>query len=169
MWRRKRVKKWVWCRSWSVIQVIHSVFIFKLLILFTVNGRIYRGCKSILLMARQFGKGSLMNSKSKLCQGSPGACSDGRVWKVQVKCLYLYWITLLFTQAVLHKSSATTGGNRSTQRKPAMFGWVKLDSTLLTFEQGNFNQIYISAWSRSRTFVTVLRVMHYHCVNKHLP
>ena len=82
-------------------------------------------------IVRQIGKGSLMNSKSTLCQGSPGACSVGRFWKVKVKCLYLYWTTLLFTQAALYRGpvvlglvllleeTEVPGGNRSTRRKPA--------------------------------------------------
>ena len=45
--------------------------------------------------------------------------------------------------------------NRSTRRKPAMLGRVKLDYTLLTRDQGNFNQI--TAKSRKRTLVTVVR------------
>ena len=62
---------------------------------------------------------------------------------------YFYWITPSATWAVLprgparvipHGSSVTTGGNRSTRRKPAMFGRVKLDNTLLTCDHGNFNR-----------------------------
>ena len=49
----------------------------------------------------------------------------------------------------------STGGNQNTRRKPAMLGRVKLDITLLTCDQGNFNQI--SARSRNRTLVTVVR------------
>ena len=80
------------------------------------------------------------------------------------KSLYLYWITLSATKAVLpwgpvrvtpHRSSDTTGGNCSTRRKPAMLGRVKLDNTLLTCDQGNFNQI--TARSRNQTIVTVVR------------
>ena len=48
-----------------------------------------------------------------------------------------------------------TGGNRSTRRKPVMFGRVKLDNTLFTYDQGNFNQI--TAWNRSRVLATVMR------------
>ena len=55
------------------------------------------------------------------------------------KCVFIYWITLV--RATPHRSSVTTGGNRSTRRKPAMFGRVKLDNTLLACDQGNFNQI----------------------------
>ena len=35
------------------------------------------------------------------------------------------------------------------------FGTVKLDTTLLKRDQGNYNQI--TAWNRNRTFVTVVR------------
>ena len=58
---------------------------------------------------------------------------------VKVKVLYLYWITLSATWVALprgpvkatpHGSIVTTGGNRSTRRKPAMFGRVKLDNIL---------------------------------------
>ena len=42
-----------------------------------------------------------------------------------------------------------------------MFGRVKLDNTLLTCDQGNFNQI--TTRSRNRTLVTVVRHVHYHC------
>ena len=38
-----------------------------------------------------------------------------------------------------------------------MLGGVKLDNTLLTCDKGNFNQI--TAWSRNRTLVTVVRDM----------
>ena len=84
--------------------------------------------------------------------------------KVKVKCLYLYWITLSATWAVLprgpiratpHESSVTTGGNRSTRRKPAMVGRDKLDNTLLTYDKGNFNQITARSWNRN--LVTVGR------------
>ena len=84
--------------------------------------------------------------------------------KVKVKCLYLYWITLSATEAVLprgpvrstpHGSSVTTGGNRSTRRKPEMLGRVKLDNTRLTCDQGNFS--HITARSQNRTLVTVMR------------
>ena len=83
---------------------------------------------------------------------------------VRVTCLYLYWITLPATWAVLprgpvratpHRSSVTTGGNRITRRKPATLGRVKLENTLLTCDKGNFNQI--AALSRNRTLVTVVR------------
>ena len=65
---------------------------------------------------------------------------------LKVKCLYLHWITLSATWAVLprgpvratpHGSSVTMGGNRSIGRKPAMLGRVKLDNTLLTFKSAN--------------------------------
>ena len=83
---------------------------------------------------------------------------------VPLKCLYIYWITLSAKRAVLpkvpiratpHGSSVSTGGNRSTRRKLAMFGRVKLDNTLLTCDQGNFNQI--TPRSRNRILVTVVR------------
>ena len=84
--------------------------------------------------------------------------------KVKVKCLHLNWITLSAIWAVLPRgpvrattplvSSVTTGGNRSTRRKPAMLGRVKLDNSLVTCDQGN-NQI--TAWSLNRTLVTVVR------------
>ena len=70
--------------------------------------------------------------------------------KVKVKYLYLQWITRQTTKAVLprhpvratlHGSSVTTEGNRSTRRKPVMLGKVILDSTLITCDQGIFNQI----------------------------
>ena len=48
-----------------------------------------------------------------------------------------------------------TGGNRSTWRKPAMLGRVKLGNTLLTCDQGNFNQI--TARGRNRTLVTAVK------------
>ena len=81
--------------------------------------------------------------------------------ETEVKCIYLYWITLSGIWAVLprgpvkatpHGSNVTTGGNRSTRRKPAMFGRVKLDNTLLTCDQGNFNQI--TARSQNQTQLT---------------
>ena len=84
--------------------------------------------------------------------------------KVKVKYLYLYWITLPVTRAVLpespiramlHGSSVTPRGNRSTRRKPAMLSRVKLDNTLLTCDQGNFHQI--TARSRNSTLATVVR------------
>ena len=52
-------------------------------------------------------------------------------------------------------TGVTTGGNRSTRRKPVMFGKVKLDNNLLTSDRGNFNQII--ARSMNRTVVTVVR------------
>ena len=55
------------------------------------------------------------------------------------------------------ESSVTTGGNRSTRRKPAMLGRDKLDSTLLTYDQGNFNQI--TAQSRNRTLAILKRTL----------
>ena len=67
--------------------------------------------------------------------------------------LYKYWIILSAIKvlsyspkgsplrATPHGSSVTTGGNQSTRRKPGMLGRVKLDNTLLTCDQGNFNQI----------------------------
>ena len=66
-------------------------------------------------------------------------------------------------RATPHGSSVTTRENGSTRRKPAMLGGVKLDSTLLTCDQGNFNQITARSWNQ--TLVTVVRHMHYHhCV-----
>ena len=44
-----------------------------------------------------------------------------------------------------------------TRRKPAMLGGDKLDNTLLTCDQGNFNQI--TARNRNRTLITVVRDM----------
>ena len=84
--------------------------------------------------------------------------------KVEVKYLYLYWITLSATLALLpigpvrvipHGSSVSTGGNRSNRKEPAMLGRVKLDNTLLTCDQGNFNQI--TARSQNQTLVIVVR------------
>ena len=84
--------------------------------------------------------------------------------KIKVKYLYLYWISLWATWVVLlggpvmatpFWSSVTKVGNRSTRRKPAMLGRVRLDNTLLTWDQGNFNQI--AARSRNRILVTVAR------------
>ena len=84
--------------------------------------------------------------------------------EVKGKYLYLYWITLSANWAVLlrgpvrttpHGSSVTTEGNRVFQRKPAMLGRVKLDNTLLTCDQGNFNRI--TARSRNWTLVTTVR------------
>ena len=49
--------------------------------------------------------------------------------------------------------SVTTGGNLSNQRKPVMLGTVKLDDTLLTCDQDDFNQL--TARSRNRTLVSV--------------
>ena len=81
-----------------------------------------------------------------------------------MKWLYLYWITLSATTAVLPRSplrstprgsSVTTGGNRSTRRKPAMFGRDKLDNILLTCDQGNFNQI--TECCRNRTPITLVK------------
>ena len=73
-----------------------------------------------------------------------------------LKCIYLYWITLSTTSTVLpkgpvrttpHASSVTTGGNWNTQ--------YKLNNTLLTCDQGNFNQA--TARSQNRIQVTVVR------------
>ena len=84
--------------------------------------------------------------------------------KGKVKCLYLYWITLSAFSAVLprspvrvapHGSSVTERGNRGIRRKRAMLGRDKLDNILLTCDRDNFNQI--TAWSRNRTLVTVVR------------
>ena len=81
----------------------------------------------------------------------------------EVKCFYLYWITLSAISVVLsrgpvsatpHGSSVIADGNRITRRKPAMLATVKLDNSLLTCDQGNFNQI--TARSRKRTLVTVV-------------
>ena len=47
------------------------------------------------------------------------------------------------------RAPVTTRGNRSTLRKPVVLGELKLDNTLLTGDQGNFNQI--TAWRCSRT------------------
>ena len=86
------------------------------------------------------------------------------MWWFSFECFYFYWITLSATVAVLPRgpvkatiygSSVTTGGNWSTWRKPAILGKVKLDNTLLTCDQGNFNQI--TAQSQNRTLVTVMR------------
>ena len=82
----------------------------------------------------------------------------------KVKYLYLYWITLSATRVALPRgpvrttpygSNVTTLGNRSTLRKPAMLGRIKLGNTLLTCGQGNFNQT--TARTRSRTLITVVR------------
>ena len=48
-------------------------------------------------------------------------------------------------------SSVTTGGNRSTRRKPAMLRRVVLDNTLLTCDQRNFNRTTVR--SQNRTLV----------------
>ena len=48
-----------------------------------------------------------------------------------------------------------------------MFGRVKLDNTLLTCDQDNFNQI--TAQSRNRTLVTVVRDMYTTTVPPALP
>ena len=45
--------------------------------------------------------------------------------------------------------------NRGNRRKPVMLGRDKLDNTLLTCDQGNFNQIIPR--SRNRTLITVVR------------
>ena len=83
---------------------------------------------------------------------------------LQLSTFIYNWITLSATWAVLpggqvratsHGSSVTTRGNRSTRRKPAMLGRVKLDNTLLTCDQDNFNQI--TARRQNRTLVTVVR------------
>ena len=58
-------------------------------------------------------------------------------------------------KATPHWPSVTTGGNRIARRKPAIRGGVKLDNTLPTCDQGNFNQI--TTRSRNRTLVTVVR------------
>ena len=55
----------------------------------------------------------------------------------------------------------TTIGNWSTWRKPVMLGRVELDNTLLTCDQGNFNQI--TAQSQNQTLPTVMKDVHYHC------
>ena len=60
--------------------------------------------------------------------------------------------------AIPHGSSVTTGGNRSTWRKPTMLGKVKLDNTLLTCDKGNFNQI--TARSRNIILVAEMRDSH---------
>ena len=96
--------------------------------------------------------------------------------KVKVQCLYLYWITLSAIWAGLpwgpvrptpHMSSVTTGGNRSSWRKPVMLARVKLDNILLTWRQGNFNQITVR--SQNRTLVTVVRDMCITTVTPPLP
>ena len=74
---------------------------------------------------------------------------------------YLSWLLRGPTRATCHGSSVTTGGNQSTSRKPAMLGRVKLDDTLLTCDQGNFNQI--TARSRNGILVTLVRHVHHHC------
>ena len=98
------------------------------------------------------------------CLRSSWIKTESNFHKGKVKWLYLYWITLSATWAVLPRgpvrvtsleSRVTTVGNRSTRRKPAMIGRGKLDNTLLTCDQGNFNQI--TAQSRNRTLVTVMR------------
>lgn len=85
------------------------------------------------------------------------------MWWVKT-CLYLCWITLLATWAVLpwgpartthHWSKVTTGGNWSNRRKPEMFGRVQLHRTLLTGDQDNFNQT--TAWRRNGTLVRIVR------------
>ena len=89
-----------------------------------------------------------------------------RTWSYIVKysVIYLSWTTLSASLAVLprgpvrvtpHGSSVTTRGNRSTWRKPVMFGRFKLENTLLTCDQCNLNQV--TACSRNRTPVTKLR------------
>ena len=54
-----------------------------------------------------------------------------------------------------HSSSVTKRENRSTRRNPEMFFWAKLDNTLLTCDQVNFNEI--TARSRNQTLVWVAR------------
>ena len=80
------------------------------------------------------------------------------------KKVYLYWISLSATKAALprglvrgtpHGSSVVTAGSRSTGRKPGVLGRIKLNNTLLTCEQGNFNQVI--ARSRNLIPVTVVR------------
>ena len=69
------------------------------------------------------------------------------------KCLYVCWIIPPASLAVLPRgpvraspygSSVTGGGKRSTWRKPAVFGRVKPDNTLLTCDQGNFNRTLVT-------------------------
>ena len=113
-----------------------------------------------------------MNSKSTLCQGSPGACSVGRFWKVKVKCLYLYWTTLLLTQAALYRGSVVLGLVLLQEETEVPGENLRcLVQSIWTTLFSHLNKvtliIYIPAWSRSRTLVTVVRLMHYHCVNKH--
>ena len=119
-------------------------------------------------MARQVGKGSLMNSKSTLCQGSPGVCSVGRFRKVKVKCLYLNWTTLLFTQATLHRGPVVIGLVLLQEEAEVPGENLRcLVQSIWTTLFSHLNKvtliIYIPAWSRSRTLVTVVRPMHYHC------
>ena len=81
-----------------------------------------------------------------------------------IMCLFTLDNPISCNSAVLARGSArgsphgfgvTTGRNRSTQRKLAKLGGVKLDHTLLTCDQGNFNQITTRLWNR--TLVTVVR------------
>ena len=83
---------------------------------------------------------------------------------MDIKCLYLYWITLWAKSAVLPRdparatldgSSDTTGENRSIRRKSAVFGRDKLNNTLLTCHRRNFNQI--TELSRNRTLVAMVK------------
>ena len=113
-----------------------------------------------------------MNTKSTLCQGSPGACSVGRFWKVKVKCLYLYGTTLLFTQATLQRGLVVTGLVLLQEEAEVPGENLRcLVESIWTTLFSHLNKVtlirYIPAWSRSRTLVTMVRLMHCHCVTKH--
>ena len=92
--------------------------------------------------------------------------------ETEVKCLYLWRTTLLFTLAALHGSPVVLG-LVLLQEKAEVPGenlqclvesnWT----TLLSHLNKVTLTIYIPAWSRSRTLVTVVRLMDYHCVTKH--
>ena len=68
---------------------------------------------------------------------------------------YKIWSLQRSSNGPPHGCSVTAGGNRRIPKKPAMLGTVKQDNTILTCDQGCFNQI--RARSRNRTLVTVVR------------
>ena len=86
--------------------------------------------------------------------------------------LFIYWTTLLFTQTVLPTDPVVIGlvllKEGTEVRGENLQSFVESNWTTLFSHLNKVTLIrYISAWSWSRTLVTVVRLMHYHCGNKH--
>ena len=72
--------------------------------------------------------------------------------------------------------SSVTSGDWSTRRKPAMLSGDKQDNTLLTCNQGNFNQTTARSWNQTLVIVvrhacaiTVTPAPHWRPVNYRSP